>query len=83
MVGRADNDEGNSTVSLQSNSYNADEATTFEKPADDTKPITTSLSSAGHILEEVQAEVVLQPLRLAFETKNIKLMEPALDCLHV
>lgn len=25
---------------------------------------------------------MLQPLRLAFETKHIKLVEPALDCLH-
>ncbi|OAY82078.1 hypothetical protein ACMD2_05242, partial [Ananas comosus] len=29
-----------------------------------------------------QAELVLQPLRLAFESKNIKLVELALDCLH-
>ncbi|KAL0926627.1 hypothetical protein M5K25_002866 [Dendrobium thyrsiflorum] len=81
---RADNDgskEGNSTVSIQSTST-ADEIATSVKSVDDSKPITTALSSAGHILEEIQAEVVLQPLRLAFETKNIKLLEPALDCLH-
>ena len=41
------------------------------------------LSSAGNTLEGPQAELVLNPLRLAFETKNLKLMEPALDCLHV
>ncbi|KAK4564844.1 hypothetical protein RGQ29_006776 [Quercus rubra] len=40
------------------------------------------LSSAGNTLEGPQAELVLNPLRLAFETKNLKLMEPALDCLH-
>lgn len=41
------------------------------------------LSSAGNTLEGPQAELVLNPLRLAFETKNLKLIEPALDCLHV
>lgn len=46
-------------------------------------PITAVLASAGQTLEGDQAEVVLQPLRLAFETKNIKLVEAALDCLHV
>ena len=45
--------------------------------------ITTVLASVGHTLEGVQAELVLHPLRLAFETKNIKLVESALDCLHV
>ncbi|XP_065620356.1 brefeldin A-inhibited guanine nucleotide-exchange protein 5 [Quercus suber] len=40
------------------------------------------LSSAGNTLEGPQAELVLNPLRLAFETKNLKLIEPALDCLH-
>ncbi|XP_077214476.1 HOPM interactor 7 isoform X2 [Tasmannia lanceolata] len=44
--------------------------------------ITTTLASAGRILEGAESEVVLQPLRLAFETKNLKLVEPALDCLH-
>lgn len=46
-------------------------------------PITEVLASAGHALEGTQAELVLQPLRLAFESKNLKLVEPALDCLHV
>jgi hypothetical protein len=45
--------------------------------------ITEVLASAGHALEGSQAELVLQPLRLAFESKNVKLVEPALDCLHV
>ncbi|KAG8080082.1 hypothetical protein GUJ93_ZPchr0007g4420 [Zizania palustris] len=45
-------------------------------------PITQVLASAGRVLEGTQAELVLQPLRLAFETKHIKLVEPALDCLH-
>ena len=46
-------------------------------------PITQVLASAGRVLEGTQAELVLQPLRLAFETKHVKLVEPALDCLHV
>ncbi|OVA15766.1 SEC7-like [Macleaya cordata] len=44
--------------------------------------ITTALASAGHTLDGADAELVLQPLRLAFETRNLKLVEPALDCLH-
>ncbi|RWR76137.1 brefeldin A-inhibited guanine nucleotide-exchange protein 5 isoform X1 [Cinnamomum micranthum f. kanehirae] len=44
--------------------------------------ITAALASAGHTIEGAESELVLQPLRLAFETKNIKLVEPALDCLH-
>lgn len=45
--------------------------------------ITTTLASAGHVLDGADAELVLNPLRLAFETKNIKVIELALDCLHV
>ncbi|KAI3852911.1 hypothetical protein MKW92_028883 [Papaver armeniacum] len=44
--------------------------------------ITAALASAGHNLDVDEAELVLQPLRLAFETKNLKLVEPALNCLH-
>lgn len=44
--------------------------------------ITTTLASAGHVLDGADAELVLNPLRLAFETKNIKVVELALDCLH-
>ncbi|KAI3925687.1 hypothetical protein MKW92_017069, partial [Papaver armeniacum] len=44
--------------------------------------IKAALASAGHNLDVDEAELVLQPLRLAFETKNLKLVEPALDCLH-
>lgn len=41
------------------------------------------LSNAGHTLSGAEAELVLNPLRLAFETKNTKVVELALDCLHV
>ncbi|PKA52423.1 Brefeldin A-inhibited guanine nucleotide-exchange protein 5 [Apostasia shenzhenica] len=74
--------EGGSRAQLHSDYATADEVDSTIKTLDDMKPIITALSSAGHILEENQAELVLQPLRLAFETKNIKLVEPALDCLH-
>ncbi|GFP95753.1 brefeldin a-inhibited guanine nucleotide-exchange protein 5 [Phtheirospermum japonicum] len=45
--------------------------------------ITTVLANAGHTLGEAEAELVLNPLRLAFETKNVKVLDLALDCLHV
>lgn len=41
-----------------------------------------ALSEAGHMLDGSEADLVILPLRLAFETKQSKLMEPALDCLH-
>lgn len=41
------------------------------------------LANAGHTLSGTEAELVLNPLRLAFETKNTKVVELALDCLHV
>ena len=43
----------------------------------------TTLIEAGKALEGSEAELVLLPLRLAFETKQAKIIEPALDCLHV
>ncbi|XVE53803.1 hypothetical protein DITRI_Ditri03aG0031500 [Diplodiscus trichospermus] len=44
--------------------------------------ITTALANAGCTLEGAELELVLNPLRLAFETKNLKILESALDCLH-
>ncbi|KAL8122263.1 hypothetical protein AgCh_018854 [Apium graveolens] len=44
--------------------------------------ITAALASAGHVLDGDDSELILNPLRLAFETKNIKVVELALDCLH-
>ncbi|GAU16778.1 hypothetical protein TSUD_200210 [Trifolium subterraneum] len=40
------------------------------------------LNTAGNTLEGSDAELVLNPLRLAVETKNLKILEPALDCIH-
>lgn len=45
--------------------------------------ITLLLAKAGNTLEGADAELVLNPLRLAIETKNLKILEPALDCIHV
>ncbi|KAK4784611.1 hypothetical protein SAY86_018979 [Trapa natans] len=64
---------------------NAESHTAKAKHTDtlaDRRDIATALSSAGHTLEGPQVELVLNPLRLAFETKHLKILEPALDCLH-
>nr|XP_009397789.1 PREDICTED: brefeldin A-inhibited guanine nucleotide-exchange protein 5-like [Musa acuminata subsp. malaccensis] len=55
---------------------------TMNMSQETSEPIIAALASAGHTLDRTQAELVLKPLRLAFEMKNIKLLEPALDCLH-
>lgn len=57
------------------------EADQSQKP--NKENITVLLANAGHTLDGADAELVLNPLRLAFETKNLKILEPALDCLHV
>ncbi|XP_073128744.1 brefeldin A-inhibited guanine nucleotide-exchange protein 5 [Henckelia pumila] len=44
--------------------------------------LATVLANAGSTLQGTEAELVLNPLRLAFETKNMKIVELALDCLH-
>ncbi|OAY54181.1 brefeldin A-inhibited guanine nucleotide-exchange protein 5 isoform X2 [Manihot esculenta] len=60
--------------------------TSEEKP--DGKPVryngnvTIALANAGCTLDEADVEIVLHPLSLAFETKNLKILESALDCLH-
>ncbi|XP_020257824.1 brefeldin A-inhibited guanine nucleotide-exchange protein 5 isoform X3 [Asparagus officinalis] len=74
--------EGTGPSDAQAISTDAEDATTTNNQMESSRPITVVLASAGQALEGDQAEVVLQPIRLAFETKNIKLVEPALDCLH-
>ncbi|XP_047964493.1 brefeldin A-inhibited guanine nucleotide-exchange protein 5-like isoform X2 [Salvia hispanica] len=37
---------------------------------------------AGHMQGRAYADLLLDPLKLAFETKNTKLVELALDCFH-
>ncbi|KAF7832317.1 brefeldin A-inhibited guanine nucleotide-exchange protein 5 [Senna tora] len=44
--------------------------------------ISRVLGNAGQSLEGDDTELVLNPLRLAFGTKNLKILDPALDCLH-
>lgn len=41
------------------------------------------MAAAGMQLTEKDAELVLLPLKLACESKQPKLVETALDCLHV
>jgi guanine nucleotide-exchange factor len=41
-----------------------------------------TLAEAGHTLEGSEADLVILPLLLAFESKQSKLIETALDCLH-
>ncbi|KAK6144922.1 hypothetical protein DH2020_021742 [Rehmannia glutinosa] len=53
-----------------------------ERPTSSGESITMVLANAGHTLGGAEAELVLNPLRLAFETKNIRVVELALDCLH-
>ncbi|XP_034700058.1 brefeldin A-inhibited guanine nucleotide-exchange protein 5 isoform X2 [Vitis riparia] len=52
------------------------------RPVGTSGTITAALAHAGHTLEGAEVELVLNPLRLAIETKNLKVLEPALDCLH-
>ncbi|KHN17773.1 brefeldin A-inhibited guanine nucleotide-exchange protein 5-like [Glycine soja] len=63
----------------------ADQSQKAEHASDDRAKIgniNVVLASAGNTLEGADAELILNPLRLAFETKNLKILESALDCLH-
>lgn len=61
----------------------AEEVEPVGRPTTSTESIAMVLANAGHTLGGAEAELVLNPLKLAFETKNIKVVELALDCLHV
>ncbi|XWS70147.1 hypothetical protein CRYUN_Cryun03dG0024100 [Craigia yunnanensis] len=69
--------DGSSTVS-----QSVGDTELVRKPAGVSGTITTALANAGYTLEGAEVELALNPLRLAFETKNLKILEPALDCLH-
>uniref|UniRef100_A0A2P2KPC1 Brefeldin A-inhibited guanine nucleotide-exchange protein 5 n=4 Tax=Rhizophora mucronata TaxID=61149 RepID=A0A2P2KPC1_RHIMU len=66
----------------------SDQTQIFEEVQHAGKPVAfggnimTALANAGYNLEAAEAELVLNPLRLAFETKNLKIVDLALDCLH-
>ncbi|XVE97802.1 hypothetical protein REPUB_Repub03eG0050400 [Reevesia pubescens] len=66
--------DGSSTVS-----QSAGDTEHVSKPSG---TIATAFANAGYTLEGAEVELVLNPLQLAFETKNLKILEPALDCLH-
>lgn len=55
----------------------------IDKTGETSETVTAALATAGHTLGGADLDIVLQPLRLAFETKNMKIVELALDCLHV
>ncbi|XVF48806.1 hypothetical protein PTKIN_Ptkin03bG0218000 [Pterospermum kingtungense] len=63
-------------------SQSAGDTEHVSKPTGTSGTITTALANAGYTLEGAEVELVLNPLRLSFETKNLKILEPALDCLH-
>lgn len=63
-------------------SHDAEVAENVGAPVASSGSVKTTLASAGHSLEGAESELVLNPLRLAFETKNPKVLELALDCLH-
>ncbi|KAJ7955363.1 Brefeldin A-inhibited guanine nucleotide-exchange protein like [Quillaja saponaria] len=77
--------EGEAATSTEAEDSHTVEHTS-EKAEHDGRPTSESISivlaNAGNTLEGSNAELVLNPLRLAFETKNLKILEPALDCLH-
>ncbi|CAH9130093.1 unnamed protein product [Cuscuta epithymum] len=84
---QAIHDESNVVVSKGSEQSSLPEAdagsgTPHSIPNSPSKTITTALANAGDTLSVSEAELVLNPIRLAFETKNIKITELALDCLH-
>lgn len=71
------NDNSNRTPS------SVEEIEPVERSTSNIVSIRMVLANAGHTLSGTEAELVLNPLRLAFETKNTKVVELALDCLHV
>ncbi|KAK1413426.1 hypothetical protein QVD17_35199 [Tagetes erecta] len=75
----ATSNNNNKTSSLSEDKSEDENART---EADSGGSITKTLANAGHSLEGAEAELVLNPLRLAFETKNPKVIELALDCIH-
>lgn len=62
----------------------SDHLTRSESDAENAEPTSSSGSEfAGPAQGGADADRVLKPLKLAFETKNTKLVELALDCFHV
>ncbi|KAL5572269.1 hypothetical protein UlMin_021866 [Ulmus minor] len=70
------------TSESHTDSQSAPAAAPVDRPVSVTGALSAVLANAGNTLQGAEAELVLNPLRLAFETKNLKVLEPALDCLH-
>ncbi|XP_020551182.1 brefeldin A-inhibited guanine nucleotide-exchange protein 5 isoform X2 [Sesamum indicum] len=68
--------------SSMSASSAAEDVEPMGRPTSSSDSIMVVLANAGHTLGGAEAELVLNPLRLAFGTKNVKVVELALDCLH-
>ncbi|WOH07868.1 hypothetical protein DCAR_0727302 [Daucus carota subsp. sativus] len=82
---KGDQSSVESGIGPPKNGANHDSAVTLPtdgKQVAKSPTITAALANAGHVLDGADSELVLNPLRLAFETKNIKVVELALDCLH-
>lgn len=80
-------DDGTARIEVEADatssaSHNTEEAENAGAQVASSGNVKTTLASAGHTLEGAESELVLNPLRLAFETKNPKVLELALDCLH-
>ncbi|XP_076892587.1 brefeldin A-inhibited guanine nucleotide-exchange protein 5-like [Bidens hawaiensis] len=80
-------DDGTATKEAESDatasaSHDTEAVETSGGPTASSGNVKTTLASAGHALEGSESELVLNPLRLAFETKSPKVIELALDCLH-
>ncbi|KAL0403409.1 UNVERIFIED_CONTAM: Brefeldin A-inhibited guanine nucleotide-exchange protein 5 [Sesamum radiatum] len=60
----------------------AEDVEPMGRPTNNSDSIMMVLANAGHTIGGAEAELVLNPLRLAFGTKNVKVVELALDCLH-
>ncbi|XP_042036168.1 brefeldin A-inhibited guanine nucleotide-exchange protein 5-like isoform X2 [Salvia splendens] len=52
------------------------------EPTSSSRSTTAMSDVAGHMQGQAYADLLLDPLKLAFETKNTKLVELALDCFH-
>ncbi|XWS10353.1 hypothetical protein CRYUN_Cryun39dG0069900 [Craigia yunnanensis] len=73
---------GTETDGSSTASQSAGDTEHVSKPNGVSVTITTALANAEYTLEGSEVELALNLLRLAFETKNLKILEPALDCLH-
>lgn len=79
----SETDAGAESETGAEHSTEAPSAVEKVEPTSSSGSLMKTLGNAGQTLGEAEAELVLSPLRLAFESKNMKMVELALDCLHV